>query len=73
MSPNKIYFILFLFAFTVIAVLIIVFQVQKNPYSKITNFDDCVKAGYKLTQGYPMSCTMPNGRSFVRQIVPERK
>jgi phosphoglycerol transferase MdoB-like AlkP superfamily enzyme len=68
-STGRVYFALFLAFFVAIAVIIILFHTQKNPYSKISNFDDCVRAGYPVMQSYPEQCTLPNGKFFVSQIV----
>lgn len=71
-SNNRIYFAFFLFLFAAIAVLIIVFNTEKNPTVTITNFDDCAKAGYPVMQSYPPQCTLPNGRFFVQQVLPQQ-
>lgn len=40
--------------------------------AQITNFDQCVAAGYPVMESYPRQCTLPGGRFFVEQVVPER-
>src|SRR3989344_5831665 len=39
----------------------------------ITNFDECVAAGYPIMESYPEQCATPDGRTFVneRQIIPD--
>ena len=72
MSRNHLYFSLFLVIFVAVAVMILVWRMQKNPWSDINNFRDCVKAGYPVMHSYPPQCTLPSGKFFVQQIVPER-
>jgi len=72
MSQNKMYFGLFLVCFIAIAVVIILFKVQKNPLDQISNFDQCTKAGYPVMQSYPPECTLPSGKFFVQQQVNEK-
>jgi hypothetical protein len=72
-SPNRVYFGLFLAVFVAIGILIILFQSEKNPYDKIQSFNDCVKAGYPIMQSYPPQCTLPNGRFFVSPTITEKQ
>jgi len=70
-SKNKVYFGLFLAVFVAVAVIIILFHAQKNPYNSIKSFDDCVKAGYKVMHNYyPEECILPNNTTFDNPNVP---
>jgi len=35
------------------------------PLQKITNFEECVRAGYPVEKSYPRQCWTPNGKHFV--------
>ncbi len=37
---------------------------QKNPYAKITSYEECANAGYPIMESYPPRCATPDGRSF---------
>ena len=59
---------------TIIAGLLVAFsqnRAQKSLFS-ITNFDECVAAGFPIIESYPEQCTTPDGRTFVneRQTAP---
>ena len=69
MSPNRVYFGLFLFLFVVAIVLIALFHFQKPATAKITTFEQCAAAGYPVMQSYPPQCTLPSGKFFVQQLV----
>ncbi|MBI2644146.1 MAG: GerMN domain-containing protein [Candidatus Wildermuthbacteria bacterium] len=34
----------------------------------ITNFDECVAAGYPVQESYPAKCTIPDGKTFTQDI-----
>ena len=72
MHRNHVYLSFFLLIFTAVIILIIVWQLQKNPWDSINNFNDCVKGGYPVMQSYPPQCTIPNGKFFIQQVVPGR-
>ena len=73
MNRKHVYLAFFLLAFTAIVVFIIVWQLQKNPWDGIKDFNSCVKAGYPVKQNYyPPEYSLPNGRFFVQQVVPGR-
>lgn len=36
--------------------------------ANITNFRDCVEAGYEVAESYPAICRMPDGRTFTEDI-----
>lgn len=62
-----------LIAAGVVMFLIFYPSLKKNAEApKITNFQECVAAGYKVMQSYPPECSLPNGNFFVQQVVPER-
>lgn len=35
----------------------------------ITNFDDCVNAGYPIMESYPEQCSTPDGEVFTKTII----
>lgn len=39
-----------------------------SPLQKISNFEECVRAGYPVGESYPRQCWTPDGRSFVEKI-----
>lgn len=45
---------------------------SKKPAENITNFQQCAAAGYPVMESYPRQCSLPNGRFFVEQTMPER-
>lgn len=72
MHRNHVYLSFFLLALIAIAVLIIIWQLQKNPWDNIRDFNSCAKAGYPVIQSYPPQCSLPNGKFFVQQVVPAK-
>jgi hypothetical protein len=64
----RVYSGLFLVILAALAV-IIFFIARAKPQKPITNFEQCVAAGYPVMQSYPPQCTLPNGRFFVQQLV----
>ena len=55
-----------------ISIIIIAFGVAYwlfGPVSKISNFEDCVNAGYPIMESYPRQCKTPDGRTFT-EIIP---
>jgi len=69
MTPNRIFFALFLVACAAFAVFIIIFKTQKSPMKEINSFEECAGAGYPVMESYPRQCVLPDGRLFVEQIV----
>jgi hypothetical protein len=67
----RIYSGIFLVILAALAVIIFFIAAGKHQKS-ITDFEQCAAAGYPVTQSYPPQCTLPNGRFFVRQLMPER-
>lgn len=39
-----------------------------TPMSSITNFEECVAAGYPVAESFPEQCFTPDGMSFVRDV-----
>lgn len=35
---------------------------------KVYSFEDCVNAGYPVTESYPLQCRAPDGRTFTQDI-----
>lgn len=42
-------------------------QATPAPNSEITNFDQCVEAGYRVMRSMPARCALPDGRTFSDQ------
>ncbi len=40
---------------------------KRDRLISITNFDECVLAGYPIMESYPEQCATPDGRSFVNE------
>lgn len=45
-------------------------QVENNNNNNIliSNFDECVKAGYSIMESYPRQCKTPDGKTFIENI-----
>ena len=45
---------------------------EQQTFLSITNFDECVAAGYPIMESYPEQCMTPDGRTFEnpRQRIP---
>ena len=41
---------------------------QATSLIMVTNYDECVAAGYPVMESYPMQCRTPDGRTFVSPI-----
>ncbi|MBI4137257.1 Gmad2 immunoglobulin-like domain-containing protein [Candidatus Roizmanbacteria bacterium] len=41
---------------------------KRIPSSEISNFEDCVAAGYPVMERYPEQCRAPDGKTFTRDI-----
>ncbi len=37
----------------------------------VTNFDECVAAGYPVMESYPRQCRTPEGENFVEEVIWE--
>ena len=45
------------------------FFIKKEPVLvEITNFEDCVSAGYPVMESYPRQCSVPDGGHFVEEL-----
>lgn len=44
-----------------------------SPTADITNFDECVAAGYEALLSYPASCTVPGGEVFIQELTKEEQ
>ena len=64
----RIYTGIFLIILAALAVIIFFMPKNKSP-KPVSNFQECVAAGYPVIQSYPPQCTLPSGRFFVRQVV----
>lgn len=74
MSHNRLIFALLLAVFGAVAVAVMVWkwQAPKKMSTDIATFEQCQAAGYLVIQSYPPQCTLPNGKFFVQQTVPEK-
>ena len=43
---------------------------KSSSLQMITNFEECVRAGYPIAESYPAQCFTPDGRGFVEEIEP---
>jgi len=60
--------LLLLIAFITLATVALVsFQNDQNKAS-ITNFEECVVAGYPVMEIYPEQCSVPDGETLTREI-----
>lgn len=41
----------------------------KPPLPEVKNFDECVKAGYPVMESYPRQCKIPDGKTFVEDLI----
>ena len=57
-----------LLAFGLIAYLVM----GQNKTQKITNFEECVAAGFPIMESYPEQCAA-NGQTFTRELTPEEQ
>ncbi len=60
---------------TIIAGLLVALSANREQQYllSITNFDECVAAGFPIMESYPEQCATPDGRTFVneRQTLPQ--
>mgnify|MGYP001612309407 FL=1 len=65
-KSNKYKFIFILVFIFLLGGLFIYFYTTKNTPKKktVTNFEECQKAGYKITEGEPKTCTTPEGKVY---------
>lgn len=59
--------VLLIVLLTFVGYLVLGFK-NSQPEIVITNFEECVNAGYPIMESYPEQCKTPDGRSFVRDI-----
>ena len=43
-------------------------QQPLSPSDKVTNFEECARAGYPVGESHPRQCWTPDGRHFVEEI-----
>ena len=41
---------------------------KSSPLQRITNFEECARAGYPVGESYPRQCWSPDGRHFVEEL-----
>lgn len=39
-----------------------------DPFAHITNYEECVAAGFPALKSYPGQCILPNGKRFIQEI-----
>ncbi|MBM3228348.1 hypothetical protein FJZ20_00445 [Candidatus Pacearchaeota archaeon] len=66
MNSQKRFLILIILAVSL--VLLVVFLNNIPPSKEISNFDECVAAGYPVAESYPRQCRTPEGELFVEEI-----
>ncbi len=44
---------------------------EPKSQTNITNFEECIAAGYPAMESYPRQCRVPGGKLFVEVITPE--
>lgn len=51
---------------------VLVWKYQTNSkIQSITNFDECVQAGYPIMESYPEQCRTPDGKAYTKQVSPQ--
>lgn len=43
-------------------------QANEGAVQQITNYEECVSAGYPIMESYPEQCAVPDGQTFIREI-----
>lgn len=56
--------VLLIFLVVVIAFLVL----RKKPILNVASYDECVQAGFPVTESYPAQCNTPEGKSFTQDI-----
>jgi hypothetical protein len=54
-------------AIVIVAIAVLVMR-EREPEPVVTNYDECVAAGYPVAESYPPQCFTPDGRSFTQDI-----
>jgi hypothetical protein len=70
--PKRTLFYLFVIVFFVVMIIFWPDINKKKITPKITSFEECAAAGYPIMESYPEQCNTPDGRNFVKSVVPER-
>jgi hypothetical protein len=66
-------YIMYIGVLAVLGTLAVVWNPKKvEPEIQVSNFEECVKAGYPVMESYPRQCSTPSGKFFVEEIIPER-
>lgn len=63
----------FLLALLAVLVSLDYFLAKNNVVKNITNFEECVSAGFPVMETYPRQCRMPNGNNYVEIISTAKK
>lgn len=64
--------LLFLLAAGVVIFLILYPKFKETKLRpQVKDFEDCVKAGYPVMESYPRQCSLPSGRFFVENFIPQ--
>lgn len=64
---------LIIFLIIILAILAFLFLVPRNSEKRInlgeiTNFQECLEAGYPIMESYPRQCAVPGGETYVEEI-----
>ena len=51
----------------------IVWKAVKKVPVNINNFDDCMKAGYPVTETNPSQCETSEGKTFTQEVPPTKE
>jgi len=68
MINKKTVWLSLLFGLAAAAALLAVFCARRPATPAVTNFNECVAAGYPVLESYPRRCRTPDGRTFVEDI-----
>lgn len=42
--------------------------IERGTISRVTNYEECVKAGYPVQESYPPKCSVPGGQTFTQNL-----
>ncbi len=66
--PNR-RLLLFLFTIVFLTVVAVLWKApKKQNLPKVSNFEECAKAGYKVMESYPRQCTTKDGILFLETL-----
>lgn len=71
MNKDKQILLIWILGISVVILSIVIFSIlylKDKVNQNITNFEECVGAGYPVMESYPRQCKVPNGPTFVENI-----